>query len=252
MKMTRKALLFAVICIFATTLRSQTPGTLQFSVTTTEPSGGYSGAHVFALWIETDGGSFVKTKMRYAASRIQYLNVWISQSGYDVTDAITGPTLNTHGTKTISWNATAVNGSLVPDGTYKIWMQMSDKNMNGPTYSVSFVKGPAAISNQTFADHGNLTSMTLSWTPSSSSVSVDKEATVSVLQNHDARQILFSPSADGSIRIYAANGSLLARSPELCTGQQWSWNHSGLPSGIYFYTAKTKTGCLSGKLILTR
>ena len=50
-------------------------------------------------------------------------------------DATTGPTLQNHGTRTFTWNATNVSGALVPDGDYKIWIQMTDKNANGQLLS---------------------------------------------------------------------------------------------------------------------
>lgn len=160
----------AVILTASVQSNAQTSGTLTFSVTTTEPSGGYTGDHVIALWIENSAGTFIKTKIRYAQARVSYLNVWISKSSQNVVDATTGPTKSSHGTLTFTWNATNVSSVVVPDDTYKIWLQMADRNQNGATASVTFTKGPTPISNQTFANSGNFTNMSLNWVPVNSGI----------------------------------------------------------------------------------
>lgn len=162
-----KSKLFVIFAfVFSLSANAQTSGTLSFSVTTKSAGGNYSPRHLLAIWIENTGGTFIKTKIKYGNSYLQYLNVWKSKSGSNVVDATTGQTLQSHGTRTFTWNATNVSGALVPDGDYKIWIQMTDKNANGATANVTFTKGPNAISNQTFADQGNYTQTSLSWTPS--------------------------------------------------------------------------------------
>ncbi len=156
-----------IIATFAIIMKvnAQTPGTLTFSVTTTNAGGNYSPRHLLAIWIETSDGSFVKTKIKYGYNYLQYLNVWKNKSASNVVDATTGETLKSHGTRTFTWNATDISNVLVPDKDYKIWLQMTDKNSNGATANVTFTKGPNAIVNQTFANQGNYTNMSLSWTP---------------------------------------------------------------------------------------
>ena len=232
-------------------IHAQTSGSLSFSVTTTEPPGNYSGVHVFALWIEDASGNFIKTKMRYAQSRIQYLNVWINQSNYNVTDAITGPTIGTHGTKTITWNATDVSGTLVPDGTYHVWMQMSDKNSAGPTHSVTFVKGPTPISNQTFSNSGNFTNITLSWTPSGIGIGGAACTNAAVVYPDPfVSSVNFTLATAGicSLKIFDVNGKLVYRSVEAQTGTlQWQ-SGNALP-GVYFYSIETGSSVFTGKIV---
>jgi flagellar hook assembly protein FlgD len=206
----------AIICAAFNTTKSnaQTTGTLTFSVTTTEPSGGYTGANCLAIWVENGSGTFIKTKMRYAQSRVQYLNTWITKSSQNVVDAVTGATLNNHGTRTITWNATNISAVLVPDDTYKIWMQMADRNSNGPTASITFTKGPTPIVNQTFANSGNFTNMTLNWTPSNSNTeTINMKASLSCFPNPfiDKLTVNFNLSdlQRVNVSIYNPEGSLV-------------------------------------------
>ncbi len=106
-------------------LLSQTTGTLSFSVTTTS-SGGFSPEHFLAIWIENNSGTFIKTKVRYTNSGdLDHMQTWVTKSGQNVVDAITGSTLTTHGTVTFLWNGTNVAGSVVPDGSYFVWLEMA-------------------------------------------------------------------------------------------------------------------------------
>lgn len=143
---------------------AQTPGTLNFSVTTTEPPGNYNNVNVIALWITDTNNQFVKTKIRYAGVRIQYLTVWVANSSYNTTDATTGATRLTHGVLSFNWNGTDIGGNVVADQPYRVWMQMSDANFAGPTNYVTFTKDSNTVS-ITPSDTGNFTNMTLSWNP---------------------------------------------------------------------------------------
>lgn len=170
MKYTFVVFVLIVIMAFAYCIPSssiaQTPGTLTFSVKTTEPPGGYTGLHVIALWIEDTNGVFIKTKMRFAKKRIQYLDRWMASSAYDSTDAITGATLiHQDTTLTFMWNGTDVSGNVVADKPYRIWLQMSDRDLSGATDSVNFIKD-TSIRHLTPADTGNFINMVLDWNPS--------------------------------------------------------------------------------------
>ncbi len=161
---------FLICAFFCSSAFSQTTGTLNFSVKITEPIGGYNNKLVIAIWLEDSAtGSFIKTKLRYAVTEVQYLNVWIAKSGQNVVDAVTGATTSP-GTFNVVWNATNVNGVVVPDSKYNVWIQFSDKNSSGPTKYCTFVKGPNPIVNATFPNSGNFTNMSLSWTPATTQV----------------------------------------------------------------------------------
>jgi len=149
-------------------LLSQTPGTFNFSVTTTS-TGGYSPSHLLAIWIENNSASFIKTKIKYSSSsNLDHLATWNTKSGGNVVDAVTGSTLTSHGTISFLWNGTNVAGSLVPDGDYNVWLEMawaSSLTTGKTVNSYPFTKGPNIFSS-TPANTANFLSMNLSWTPS--------------------------------------------------------------------------------------
>jgi hypothetical protein len=244
-------LMTIIICLLFTGNKvfAQTAGTLTFSVTTTEPSGGYTNKFVLAVWIRDNAGNFVKTKIKYANARVQYLNVWVSNSGSNVVDATTGSTRTSHQTFTISWNATNVSAVLVPDGDYQVWMQMADRNTNGATNSVTFTKGTSAV-HLTPANSGNFTNLVLDWVPLG--VGIDENNTNSVFSitpnpvtSQSTINYTLNKTEDVTISLYDINGKLV---DVICDRNQTSGNYS-LPlsakvtPGVYFvkmYTGRTQ------------
>jgi len=112
---------------------------------TTTPAGGpYAPRNVVAVWIQDGGGNFVKTIGRWAAQRKQYLLQWTAKAGPNDADAVTGATRPDH-TQMIQavWNLTDRQGTVVPDGTYTIRMELADSD-GGTTNegTFTFVKGP--------------------------------------------------------------------------------------------------------------
>jgi len=120
-------------------------GELTFTVRTVTANGTYSPKHVLAIWIE-DADGFVKTRKAMANQRKQYLYTWHTASNYNVVDAITGSTLNSHQTHTVTWNCEDLDGNVVPDGVYTVWVEFTDKHAQGPLYTLDFTKGPEAVS----------------------------------------------------------------------------------------------------------
>jgi hypothetical protein len=70
-----------------------------------------------------------------AAQRVQYLYQWKANSSSNVTDATTGATLANHQTHTVTWNCKNVSQVVVPDGDYKVWIEFTDDNIQGPVSS---------------------------------------------------------------------------------------------------------------------
>ena len=151
-------------------LFSQTSGTLSFSVTTTATSANYGTNNLLAIWIEDNLSAFVKTKIKYASSgNYDHLATWTTASGQNVVDAITGPTRTAHRQVTFLWNATRVNGSVVTDGTYNVWLELAYDKLTAPNEgkavnSYSFTKGPVAT-HLTPADLTNFQLVVLDWQP---------------------------------------------------------------------------------------
>ena len=121
--------------------RAVSSGELSFTIRTVTANGNYSPKHVLAIWVESND-VFVKTRKAMASQRKQYLYTWAAASNFNTVDAITGPTLTSHQTHTVSWDCTDLNGDIVPDGDYVVYTEFTDKHAQGPLYSITFTKGP--------------------------------------------------------------------------------------------------------------
>ena len=120
--------------------KAASSGEISFTVRTVTQNGNYAPRHVFVIWVE-DVNGFVKTRKAMANQRKQYLYTWKDASNYNVIDAITGPTLTSHQTHTVTWDCTDVDGEIVPDGDYVIWVEFTEKHAQGPLYTITFTKG---------------------------------------------------------------------------------------------------------------
>jgi hypothetical protein len=197
------------LCFTISVSAQNTPGTLTFTFTEalpTQPAAPepcvlvangpeFGPANIMAVWIENAAGTFIKTRYRFAGIEKDHLPTWLVKSGgtpptgtlkgnclqaaCNVTDATTGATRHStstptaYGTKTVNWDgknvAGAVNGTVVPDGIYKVWVESSwidvSKNNHQTLESFSFTKGTtvfqAAPANTTYFSNINLV-----WTPS--------------------------------------------------------------------------------------
>ncbi len=208
-----KKIYFLIAITFAGfSLNAQTLGSLNFTVTTTS-TGNYSPKHVLAIWIEKADGTFVKTNLKKANARVQWLNQWVAKSGSNVVDAVTGSTINTHQTESITWNATDVNGSVVADGDYKLWVQMAWANSNGPTFSIPFTKGANSV-HLTPANQTNYLNMVLDWTPNTTGISENLKQTLfsvfpNPFNNKTAINYTLNSITDVSICLYDISGKLV-------------------------------------------
>lgn len=147
-----------------TTSGIQTAGTLSVSTLTSTTGGGYAPNNVLAIWIESSSGSFVKSLLVYAAARKYDLTNWNASSSGNTTDAITGATQSSFGTRTCTWDGTNTSGIIVGDGTYKVCMELTDKSSTGNFSSFSFTKGTAA-STLTPSNVSSFSNISIAWTP---------------------------------------------------------------------------------------
>ncbi|MBN2237274.1 MAG: DUF2271 domain-containing protein [Bacteroidales bacterium] len=95
-------------------MSAQTEGELVVNTSTSSSGGNFAHKNILAIWIQDDAGNFVKPLLAYAQTRITYLNTWQAKtkaaaSEYNRTDAITGATQRSHGTRTCSWNGKNFN-----------------------------------------------------------------------------------------------------------------------------------------------
>ncbi len=140
-----------------------TGGEMSFTFRTVPFGGPYAPRHVLAVWVEdTDG--FVKTKLLRGTSKKKYLYTWKTASNYNVIDAITGPTLTSHQTHTVTWDCTDLDGNIVPDGDYNVWAEFTDKHAQGPLKTITFTKGPEPLT-MTLPDEDYFKDMVFEFTP---------------------------------------------------------------------------------------
>lgn len=151
----------------------QTSGTMTFTTKTVTYSAPYSPRHILAIWIADGNGTWVKTRKRIYQNTAyrQYLTNFknATNSTYNATDAITGATLQSHQTHTVSWDGKDVNGNLVADGTYRVYIEFTSANATGKLYYCEFTKGPDAFT-LTPANQTNFQDISVAWTPEATGI----------------------------------------------------------------------------------
>ena len=151
--------------VYSTQLKSQTPteGEMTFTVRTVTVNGNFSPKHVLAIWVEDSNGFVVSRKLR-AVKRKEYLYTWNTKSGGNVVDAVTGETLLSHQTHTVTWDCKDVNGNLVPDGEYTVYVEYTEAHVQGPLRGFTFTKGTEPVS-LTPTEDENFKDLALSFEP---------------------------------------------------------------------------------------
>lgn len=249
-------LLLVVFIIFSTGLPAQnnfrmnTPGELTFSVKTVTSNGNFAPKHVLAIWVEDEQG-FVKTRKLRANQRKQYLYTWRSVSGDNVTDAITGATLSSHQTHTITWDCTDVDGNIIPDDDYTIFIEFTEKHAQGPITGIIFTKGTEE-QHLIPADENNFINMTLDFIPETTAITQSTEEKLVVSPNPGTG--LFSinlPVAENfKIKVYDSNSKLLLNENRQASSNQTKLDLSNFNSGIYFVEIEQSEKVHMLKLIL--
>lgn len=146
---------------------AQTEGTTTFRVTTINYSARYAPRHVLAVWVTDSSGAFVRTLLRRAEGRRQYLYTWNRDTGGNSVDAITGATLSSHQTHTVTWDGRTTSGAIAPDGEYRIRAEFTSEHSQGPlipSTHVAFTKGPEPASS-TPANLESFRNMSLTYAP---------------------------------------------------------------------------------------
>lgn len=177
-------ILLLAIC-YSVNLFAQTDGTLSFSFNQPVPTNPSGSKNVIAVWIENGTGTFIKTKLRYwGGGTNDHLPTWVSKSTQNVTDATTGATRTSttsptaFGTKTFTWDGKNVsgtsNGTIVADGTYKVWVESSwqtslASNTHNTITSFTFTKGPNTFTATPTGD-AFFNTITIDWVPATTSI----------------------------------------------------------------------------------
>ncbi|HEY3370318.1 MAG TPA: DUF2271 domain-containing protein [Prolixibacteraceae bacterium] len=177
--MKRTWAILLLVCL-GSLLNAQTSGTLTVKVMTSSTGGNYAPKNIVAIWIEDSTGKFVKTLLAYANTRKTHLNTWEASSttagsAFNTTDATTGATQSSHGTRTCQWNGTNYSGNVMPDGNYKVRMELTDKNATGNTASFTFIKGPNSQT-LTPANVPSFSSISLNWITTTTGLNMEVTA----------------------------------------------------------------------------
>jgi len=137
---------------------------LTVTVVTSSAGGVYAPKNVVAIWVENAAGQFVKTLTVYANARASDLTNWEAASGGNKVDAVSGATQINVGTIYGSWNGTDSKGITVPDGTYRLCIELTDKNATGDFSYFLFTKGGTAET-QKPANVPSFSSIVIKWVP---------------------------------------------------------------------------------------
>lgn len=235
---------------------AQTAGTLSFTFTPVAHSGNWGAKHVLAVWIQNSANGFIRTKYRYWGNGTDdHLPNWKSNSNQNIVDAITGATLTSYSTRSLTWDGTDLSGALLPDGDYKItieecWSHGSSK----VTKSFSFTKS-GAESHLTPADDANFTNVAIDWVPLISGIEPDENLnTFSVFPNPARGQINIDFKANAqACNIYIINASgqevYREKEPKAYSGVK-SIDLSPFENGIYFVKVEMNSKIQVKKIVL--
>ena len=245
----KKIVLIAVSVFFAMSwATAQTDGTLTVTATTSATGGNYAPKNIVAIWIEDQQGNFVKTLLAYAQNRRTHLNTWEASTTaagipFNTVDAITGATKTSHATRTCSWNGTDINGTLVADGSYRLRMELTDKNGTGNFSSFTFTKG-LNPENQTPANVPSFSSISINWVPVITAVNdPELEKQYQAFPNPTTGIIKVSGDQITGIEVMNHTGALIGQA----TSQ--TIDLTDQPDGIYYLRITTEKGVVTKKVV---
>lgn len=142
---------------------------LTVKVTTAAAGGRYAPRNIGAIWVADQSGNFIRSLEVWAQRRASNLSLWnsaTSKAGVpgNRVDIVSQATLSTHMAHTSTWNCQDFNKRAVPDGTYRVYFEMTDQGNGGPNRFETFTKGGAAATLKP-ADNNNFKSIELSFKP---------------------------------------------------------------------------------------
>lgn len=248
--MKQLVLIILGIIFSAIGIKAQTAGLLTVTTTTSSAGGNYAPRNILAIWIEDEQGNWVKTLMAYANARITHLNIWEAStsaagSTYNVVDAITGPTQNNHSERISSWNGTNLNGTVVPDGTYRLIMELTDKNGTGNYSTFTFIKGPNPV-NLTPSNVPSFSSISIVWEPNTVSIADIEVVNTGVFPNPTTGKFNIKGENITEVKVWSADGKLIFE------GKSSLIDLSEHPEGIYYIRISSGKEISNSKIILQR
>ena len=252
-----------MLLIISCNLFAQQTESITFKVTTTSPGGTYSPKNIGAIWIEDYAGNFVKTIKIWADRRSQYLYTWNNNTSGNKVDAISSATLSSHQTHEVTWNVENYLGEIVPNGTYQLKIEMTDKHAQGPTATLEFPVGEDS-GELTIPDETYFSDMELSWTSVITDLSNFEEIPIEyeLYENYPnpfnpITHIAVSIPESGSytLKVYNTVGQEVATllNDQISLGFHiFSFDATNLPSGIYFYKFSGANFTKTKKMLLMK
>lgn len=243
--MKTKVLSLLIAILLTAGIKAQTAGELSVTVTTSAAGGGYAPRHIVAIWVETEQGNFVKTLMAYAANRRTHLNIWEQSTTaagipFNVVDAITGSTRNSHDTRNCMWNGLDINGSLMPDGNYRLRMELTDKNSTGNYSTFNFTKNDESYILSP-ANVPSFAGISIEWEPVVTGIDNAMESSLRIIPNPGNSKVTIEGVNIEKITLYTPNGQLLMET------NQDNFDVSQLNQGVYVLSIQTENGMLIRK-----
>jgi hypothetical protein len=228
-------------------INAQTSGTLTVTTTTSSTGGNYAPKNIVAIWIEDEQGNFVKTLLAYAQNRKTHLNTWEASttaagSPFNTVDAVSGATRTSHATRTCTWNCTDVNGTLVPDGIYKVRLELTDKNSTGNYSTFTFTKDTNQVS-LTPSNVPSFSSISINWVPLLTGID-DKIISENFRIYPNPTTGVFTISGENilEVQIRDLSGALIQHN------NTTSIDLSQQPNGIYLVKIMTDKGVITKKI----
>jgi hypothetical protein len=133
-----------------------TPNTMSFGRT-------YSPNNYGALWVSDASGAFIRTFELWAGRHINDLAQWRNQTGSNKVDAVSGATLHSHETHTVSWDCTDLDGEVLPEGSYLFHAEMTEGGQ-GPYLEIPFDIGTESL-DMAPGDQNGFMSIHLTYSP---------------------------------------------------------------------------------------
>ena len=253
---------------FCNSIISQTAGNLTFTFTPVAKSPCYTGSrNVIAVWIQTNSGAFVKTKLRNAGSGTSdHLPTFAVNSGgsssncistaCNVVSATTGATRTSFLATTINWDGTDATGTLVSDGTYKVTIEETWNHGTSSTAvtSYTFTKGPTADS-QLPAANTYYTGVKLDWIPGVAGLTEAKNQIPEVVIYPNPTNGIFNIDFKrvNTIAIFNTMGiNVYSEKNENETNGIKTIDLSSFANGIYIIRVSNEKGVSNHKLILNK
>lgn len=228
------------ILIFQLPLQGQTNGKLEVSITTSKFGGEYAPRNIVAFWIEDESGKFVKTLLAYADKRKNYLTNWKNATNaamvqYNVVDAVTAATQNSHDTRTCYWDGTDFDKKITSDGKYYLCAELTDKNGTGNFSKFEFTKSNSPF-NITPANSPSFSSISIKWSPEKKTNNKQlKSGEKPIIKINSAQKTIHvSVNELNTIEIYNLMGQKVAKNNNSIIAI------NSLKNGIYLIKVSTK------------